>query len=41
MADKLPQVSWIVAPEAFSEHPNWPVNFEHLVPPFPASSAAQ
>jgi phospholipase C len=20
----LPQVSWIVAPEAFSEHPNWP-----------------
>ncbi len=26
-ADRLPQVSWIVAPEAFSEHPNWPVNF--------------
>ena len=24
---KLPQVSWIVAPEAFTEHPNWPVNF--------------
>jgi phospholipase C len=24
---KLPQVSWVVAPEAFSEHPNWPVNF--------------
>ncbi|MBT2405037.1 MULTISPECIES: phosphocholine-specific phospholipase C [unclassified Streptomyces] len=23
----LPQVSWITAPEAFSEHPNWPVNF--------------
>jgi len=23
----LPQVSWIVAPEAFSEHPNWPANF--------------
>ncbi|MFD9264653.1 phosphocholine-specific phospholipase C [Streptomyces goshikiensis] len=23
----LPQVSWIVAPEAFSEHPNWPTNF--------------
>ena len=23
----LPQVSWVVAPEAFSEHPNWPVNF--------------
>jgi phospholipase C len=24
---KLPQVSWVVAPEAFSEHPNWPVNY--------------
>jgi phospholipase C len=24
---KLPQVSWIVAPEAFSEHGNWPTNF--------------
>jgi phospholipase C len=70
----LPQVSWIVAPEAFSEHPNWPANygawyvsqvldcltarpdvwsttalfitfdendgfFDHVVPPFPASSA--
>jgi phospholipase C len=23
----LPQVSWIVAPEAFTEHPNWPANF--------------
>ncbi len=23
----LPQVSWIVAPEAFTEHPNWPSNF--------------
>jgi len=23
----LPQVSWITAPEAFSEHPNWPVNY--------------
>ncbi len=23
----LPQVSWIVAPEAYSEHPNWPANF--------------
>ena len=23
----LPQVSWIVAPEAFCEHPNWPVNY--------------
>jgi phospholipase C len=26
-AGRLPQVSWIVAPEAFTEHPNWPVNF--------------
>jgi phospholipase C len=25
-AGELPQVSWVVAPEAFSEHPNWPVN---------------
>jgi phospholipase C len=24
---RLPQVSWIVAPEAFTEHPNWPVNY--------------
>jgi len=24
---KLPQVSWIAAPEAYSEHPNWPVNY--------------
>ena len=24
---KLPQVSWISAPEAFSEHPNFPVNY--------------
>jgi phospholipase C len=24
---RLPQVSWIVAPEAFSEHPNWPANY--------------
>ncbi len=23
---RLPQVSWIVAPEAYSEHANWPVN---------------
>jgi len=23
----LPQVSWIVAPEAYSEHPNWPPNY--------------
>jgi phospholipase C len=26
-ANKLPQVSWIVAPEAYSEHGNWPANF--------------
>ncbi|MET9413991.1 phosphocholine-specific phospholipase C [Streptomyces klenkii] len=26
-AGKLPQISWIAAPEAFSEHPNWPVNY--------------
>ena len=26
-ANKLPQVSWIVAPEAYSEHGNWPPNF--------------
>ncbi len=24
---KLPQVSWIVSPEAYSEHPNWPANY--------------
>lgn len=24
---ELPQVSWIVAPEAYSEHPNWPANY--------------
>ncbi len=23
----LPQVSWILAPEAYSEHPNWPANY--------------
>jgi phospholipase C len=23
----LPQVSWVVAPEAFCEHPNWPANY--------------
>ncbi|ANW21555.1 phosphocholine-specific phospholipase C [Streptomyces clavuligerus] len=23
----LPQISWITAPEAFSEHPNWPTNY--------------
>ncbi|ARP73235.1 phospholipase C, phosphocholine-specific [Streptomyces pluripotens] len=26
-AGNLPQVSWIVAPEAFTEHPNWPANY--------------
>jgi phospholipase C len=26
-ANTLPQVSWIVAPEAYSEHPNWPTNY--------------
>jgi phospholipase C len=25
--DQLPQVSWIVAPEAYCEHPNWPANY--------------
>jgi phospholipase C len=25
--DALPQVSWVVAPEAYSEHPNWPANY--------------
>jgi phospholipase C len=24
---RLPQVSWIVAPEAHSEHPDWPANY--------------
>ena len=26
-ADRLPEVSWVVAPEAFTEHPNWPANY--------------
>ncbi|MEC4019653.1 phosphocholine-specific phospholipase C [Streptomyces sp. H27-D2] len=26
-ADKLPKISYIAAPEAFSEHPNWPANY--------------
>jgi phospholipase C len=26
-AGTLPQVSYIVAPEAYSEHPNWPANY--------------
>jgi phospholipase C len=25
--DRLPQVSWIVGPEAFTEHGNWPANY--------------
>jgi phospholipase C len=27
IANQLPQVSWIVAPEAYTEHGNWPSNF--------------
>jgi phospholipase C len=27
MSNRLPQVSWIVAPEAYTEHPNWPANY--------------
>jgi len=27
LAGRLPQVSWIVAPESYSEHPNWPPNW--------------
>ena len=27
LANRLPQVSWIVAPEAFTEHPNWPADY--------------
>ncbi|WP_393062638.1 phosphocholine-specific phospholipase C [Streptomyces sp. LN549] len=26
-AGTLPKVSWIVSPEAYSEHPNWPANY--------------
>jgi phospholipase C len=26
-ANRLPQVSWIIAPEAYTEHPNWPANY--------------
>ncbi|MER6940789.1 phospholipase C, phosphocholine-specific, partial [Nocardioides sp. NPDC000441] len=26
-ADNLPSISWIAAPEAFSEHSNWPTNY--------------
>jgi phospholipase C len=25
--NRLPQVSWVVTPEAYSEHPNWPANY--------------
>lgn len=25
--NKLPQVSWVVAPEAYTEHGNWPANY--------------
>jgi len=27
LGNQLPQVSWIVAPEAYTEHGNWPPNF--------------
>jgi phospholipase C len=27
VGNNLPQVSWIVPPEAHSEHPNWPANY--------------
>jgi phospholipase C len=27
LANELPQVSWIVAPETYSEHGNWPTNY--------------
>ena len=27
LGGNLPQVSWVVAPEAFTEHPNWPANY--------------
>jgi phospholipase C len=27
LGNQLPQVSWIVAPEAYTEHGNWPANF--------------
>jgi phospholipase C len=27
MKNQLPQVSWVVAPEAYTEHPNWPANY--------------
>ena len=27
MNNQLPQVSWVVAPESYTEHPNWPANY--------------
>ena len=27
LGNKLPQVCWIVPPEAYTEHPNWPANY--------------
>jgi phospholipase C len=27
LGNVLPSVSWVVAPEAYSEHPNWPANY--------------
>ncbi|MEV8019092.1 phosphocholine-specific phospholipase C [Streptomyces sp. NPDC086554] len=27
LADRLPKISWIAAPEAFTEHPNFPTNY--------------
>ena len=27
LSNSLPQVSWVVAPEAYTEHPNWPANY--------------
>jgi phospholipase C len=27
LSNQLPQVSWVVAPESYTEHPNWPANY--------------
>jgi phospholipase C len=27
LSNRLPQVSWVVAPESYTEHPNWPANY--------------
>ncbi|MFI6601584.1 phosphocholine-specific phospholipase C [Nonomuraea sp. NPDC050536] len=27
MNGQLPQISWVAAPEAYTEHPNWPANY--------------